>query len=174
MAAHQTPPSLGLILQARTLEWVAISFSNAGKWKVKVKSLSHVWPSATPWTAAFQATPSMGFSRQEYWSGLPLSSPWSCLEEGKLFVSSKQCQLLLCKQIWQNTQETIGAGINSGLLPFLLYSLYSFSHCDWMLTSQTVSIIHPYERAIGFEAFIYMTFLWVSLAWIFREHLGVF
>ena len=58
------------ILQARTLEWVAISFSNAGKWKVKVKSLSRVWPSATPWTAAFQAPPSMGFSRQEYWSGL--------------------------------------------------------------------------------------------------------
>ena len=63
------------ILQARTLEWVAISFSNAWKWKVKVKSLSPVWPSATPWTAAFKAPPSMGFSRQEYWSGLPLPSP---------------------------------------------------------------------------------------------------
>ena len=60
------------ILHARTLEWVAISFSNAWKWKVKVKSLSHVRPSATPWTAAFQAPPSMGFSRQEYWSGVPL------------------------------------------------------------------------------------------------------
>ena len=59
------------ILQARTLEWVAISFSNAWKWKVKVKSLSPVQPSATPWTAAFQAPPSMGFSRQEYWSGVP-------------------------------------------------------------------------------------------------------
>ena len=63
------------ILQARTLEWVAISFSNAWKWKAKVKSLSHVRPSATPWTAAFQAPPSMGFSRQEYWSGVPLPSP---------------------------------------------------------------------------------------------------
>ena len=60
------------ILQARTLEWVAISFSNAWKWKVKVKSLSHVWLLATSWTAAHQAPPSMGFSRQEYWSGLPL------------------------------------------------------------------------------------------------------
>ena len=57
------------ILKTRTLEWVAISFSSAGKWKVKVKSLSCVRPSATPWTAAFQAPPSMGFSRQEYWSG---------------------------------------------------------------------------------------------------------
>ena len=63
------------ILQARTLEWVAISFSNAWKWKVKVKSFSHVRLSATPWTAAYQAPPSMGFSRQEYWSGVPLPSP---------------------------------------------------------------------------------------------------
>jgi len=63
------------ILQARTLEWVAISFSNAWKWKVKVKSLSHVRLLATPWTAAYQAPPSMGFSRQEYWSGVPLPSP---------------------------------------------------------------------------------------------------
>ena len=63
------------ILQARTLEWVAISFSNAWKWKVKVKSLNRVWLFATPWTAAYQAPPSMGFSRQEYWSGLPLPSP---------------------------------------------------------------------------------------------------
>ena len=63
------------ILQARILEWVAISFSNAWKWKVKVKSLSCVWLSATPWTAAYQAPPSMGFSRQEYWSGVPLPSP---------------------------------------------------------------------------------------------------
>ena len=63
------------ILQAKTLEWDAISFSNASKWKVKVKSLSHARLLATPWTAAFQAPPSMGFSRQEYWSGVPLPSP---------------------------------------------------------------------------------------------------
>ena len=60
------------IIQARTLEWVAISFSNTWKLKVKVKSLSHVQPSATPWTAAHQAPLSMGFSRQEHWSGMPL------------------------------------------------------------------------------------------------------
>ena len=63
------------ILQARVLEWVAISFSNAWKWKVKVKSLSRVQLLATPWTAAYQAPPSMGLSRQEYWSGVPLPSP---------------------------------------------------------------------------------------------------
>ena len=63
------------ILQARTPEWVAISFSNAWKWKVKVKSLSRARLVATPWTTAHQAPPSMGFSRQEYWRGLPLPSP---------------------------------------------------------------------------------------------------
>ena len=63
------------ILQARTLEGVAISFSSAWKWKVKVKSLSRVWLLVTPWTAAYQAPPSMRFSRQEYWSGVPLPSP---------------------------------------------------------------------------------------------------
>ena len=72
-----SPPGSAIpgILQARTLEWVAISFFNAWKWKVKVKSLSRVWLLATPWTAAYQALPSMGFSRQEYWSWLPLPSP---------------------------------------------------------------------------------------------------
>ena len=63
------------ILQARTLEWVAISFSNEWKWKVKVKSLSPVRLFATSWTEAYQAPPSMGFSRQKYWSGVPSPSP---------------------------------------------------------------------------------------------------
>ena len=81
------------ILQARTLEWVSISFSNVGKWKVKVKSLSHVWLLVTSWTAAYQAPPSMGFSREEHWSGVPLPSlivPWTrikpvpCIERQSL------------------------------------------------------------------------------------------
>ena len=63
------------ILQARTLEWVAISFSSAWKWKVKVKSLSRVRLLATPGTVAHQAPLFMGFSRQECWSGVPLPSP---------------------------------------------------------------------------------------------------
>ena len=67
------------ILQARILEWVAISFSNAWRWKVKAEPLSRVWLWATPWTAAYRAPPSMGFSRQEYWSGVPLPSPLSNL-----------------------------------------------------------------------------------------------
>ena len=79
------------ILQARTLEWVAISFSNAWKWKVKVKSLSLVRPSATPWTAAFQAPPSMGFSRQEYWSAVPLPSP---IQYTNAYNNPLQCSCL--------------------------------------------------------------------------------
>ena len=65
------------ILQARTLEWVAISFSNAWKWKVK--SLSHIRLLATPWTPAYQAPPSMGFSRQKYWNGVPLPTTFKWL-----------------------------------------------------------------------------------------------
>ena len=71
------------ILQARTLEWVAISFSNAWKWKAKEKSLSCVRLSVIPWTAAYEAPPSMGFSRQEYWSGVPLPSPMHESEKRK-------------------------------------------------------------------------------------------
>ena len=77
MRPHRRQPTrlpIPGILQARTLEWVAISFSNAWKWKVKVKLLSRVWLFTTPWTAAHQAPLPMGFSRQEYWSGMPLTT----------------------------------------------------------------------------------------------------
>ena len=78
------------ILQARTLEWAAISFSNAWKGKVKVKLLSCVWLLATPWTTAHQAPLSMGLSRQEYWSGVPLPSPTSISRQALLASSSLQ------------------------------------------------------------------------------------
>ena len=79
------------ILQARTLEWVAISFSNAWKWKVKVKSLSRAWLLATPRAAAYQAPPSMVFSRQKYWSGVSLPSPtrtWKITQLGCIIVTA--------------------------------------------------------------------------------------
>ena len=86
-----SPPGSSVpgILQARALEWVAISFSNAWKWKVKGKSLSRAWLLATSWTAAYQAPPSLGFSRQEYWSGVPLPSPASFLRKCKAEASCK-------------------------------------------------------------------------------------
>ena len=88
-----SPPGSAVpgILQARTLEWVAIFFSNAWKWKVKVKSLSRVWLFVTPWTEAYQAPPSMGFSRQEYWSGLPLSL-------------KKRFSLIFLKSSWKTSE----------------------------------------------------------------------
>ena len=113
---HGSPPGSPVpgILQARTLEWVSISFSNAWKWKVKVKSLSRVRLVATPWTAAYQAPLSMGFSRQEYWSGVPLPS---------LHMGITRCQYqnqtdyILCSQRWrssiQSTKTRPGADCGS-------------------------------------------------------------
>ena len=91
-----SPPGSSVpgILQARILEWVAISSSNAWKWKVKVKSLSRAWLLATPWTAAYQAPPSMGFSRQEYWSGVPSPSLIMMEKTGKWISFLFYCSLL--------------------------------------------------------------------------------
>ena len=97
-----SPPSSHVpgILQARILEGVAISFSNAWKWKVKVKSLSRVQLLATPWTAAYQAPLSMGFSKQEYWSGLPFPSllvPWAGNDPGLLHWELRVFATLDCE-----------------------------------------------------------------------------
>ena len=86
------------ILQARTLEWVAISFSNAWKWEVKVKSLSRIWLLATPWTAAYQVPLPMGFSRQEYWSGVPL--PLAVIKTSTAMICSDVSLLMVCFGIW--------------------------------------------------------------------------
>ena len=96
-----SPPSSPIpgILQARTLEWVAISFSNAWKWKMKVKSLSRVRLLATPWIAAYQAPSSMGFSRQEYWSGVPLPSPQYVISISQLMGGM---QIKLSLFLWLN------------------------------------------------------------------------
>ena len=116
-------------LQARTLEWAAMSFSNAWKWKVNGKSLSRVWLLATPWTAAYQAPPSMGFSRQEYWSGMLLPSP------GVVLFS--------CKVVSKNT----GVGCHylvQGIFPTQGSNL-CLLHCRWILydwaTKKTSDII---------------------------------
>ena len=105
---RQQPPGSPVpgILQARTLEWVAISFFNAWKWKVKVKSLSRVGLLATPRTAAYQTPPSMGFSRQEYWSGVPIA--FSCLEirAWLRFIETGLCELIvsyLCQHLKINS-----------------------------------------------------------------------
>ena len=75
-----SPPGFPIpgILQARTLEWVTISFSNAWKWKVKGKLLSGVWFFTTPWTAAYQAPPPMGFSEPRVLEWVAIA--FSCLQ----------------------------------------------------------------------------------------------
>ena len=93
------------ILQARIPEWVAISLSSAWKWKVKVKSLSHVRLFVTPWTAAFQAPPSMGLPRQEQWSGVPLPSPPDCEEPAKVIQPSASQPLRYESFIWKFCQR---------------------------------------------------------------------
>ena len=105
--------SISGILQARILEWVAISFSNAWKWKVKVKSLSRARLFSTPWTAADQAPPSMGFSRQEYWSGLPLPSPQRKNSSPYFCYGPGICQLAGFISCWRREIEAMCQVISS-------------------------------------------------------------
>ena len=122
------------ILQARTLDWVAISFSNAGKWKVKVKSLSRVQLLGTPWTAAYQAPPSMGFSRHEYWSGVPLPSPWMML--GLLFWATGYTAMPLTdvKNTGETFPERVSEGLHLWLVDFEVHPCYSRKGDPWSLT----------------------------------------
>ena len=112
------------ILQARTLEWVVISFSNAWKWKVKVTLLSRVWLLATPWTAAYQAPLSMGFSRQEHWSGLSLPSQDGCWILSKTFFCI----------YWDNHMVFIFQFVN------VVYNI------DWFVNIE--EFLHPWDKAL--------------------------
>ena len=120
------------ILQTRTLEWVAISFSNAWKWKVKVKLLSCIQLFVTPWTAAYQAPPSLGFSRQEYWSGVPSPSPatlllthWILLH-GLLCCTRNEC--VKCLPPW-------------GLGTYCFFPGLSFSRCPGVFKTYFRSLL---------------------------------
>ena len=111
------------ILQEKTLEWVAIFFSSAWKWKVKLKSLSHVRLLATPWTAAHQAPPSVGFSRQEYWSGVPSPSltQW-------LTLTGVQCHLhsvFIYLEDWKLHNHPF-VSVSPVLIPMLSLKLLKF------------------------------------------------
>ena len=81
------------IFQARVLEWVAIAFSRHILLLLLLRRFSHVRLCATPWTTAYQAPPSLGFSRQEHWGGLPFPSPmhesekWSEVAQSCLTLS---------------------------------------------------------------------------------------
>ena len=127
------------ILKARTLEWVAISFSNAWKWKVKVKWLSRVQLGGTPWTAAYQAPLSMGFSRQEYWSGVLLPSLVQLFEA--LRIAAHQASLTCPSPIpraWSNSCPSslwCYPTISSSVIPLIYLWKYTFTCAVIVLSS---------------------------------------
>ena len=116
------------ILQATTLEWVAISFSNAWKWKVKVKSLSRVW---LLWTTAYQAPPSMGFSRQEYWSRLPLPSPDSRSRSTEMTILIFMYHRNSSVYIQEITLELWGENVLNILLEHGMIQASHIFCCQW-------------------------------------------
>ena len=151
------------ILQARTLEWVAISFSNAWKWKVKGKSLSHVQLLVTPSTVAHQAPHSMGFSRQEYWSGVPLPSPNIELVCNKYFNWINECPLSSFYLLSVTT---------TSYYQVTLLSLHGFSHVmssetfSNFITSFDLCLRHLYLFSpILFSRNIKEAFALISLIW---------
>ena len=112
-----------------------ISFSNAWKWQVKVKSLSHVWLVATPWTAAYQAPPSMGFSRQEYWSGVPLPS----LE---MMIRST----LFLQTLFQEISHCLRTKLNGNKKINRKNVLKIFSHLSIEIYYYYIWIHHPFDK----------------------------
>ena len=140
-------PVLG-ILQARTLEWVAVSFSNAWKWKVKVKSLSRVRLFTIPWTAAYQAPPSMGFSRQECWSGVPLPSPQLILETHNWVQASwYQINLVQTRKRGQVSQTQITDLKNHELNNLILHFYFLLDVVNAYPILKTCSYYSPYVKS---------------------------
>ena len=143
------------ILQARTLEWVAISFSNAWEWKVKLKSLSRVRLLATPWTAAYQSPPSMGFSRQECWSAVPLpSGPIPCFY----------------------AFSTSGSSMDSSLWNWSLYCFFGHLGTLWIHLSGTdhsvAETFHSIIRVDENSLYVIIVFFWLSRYSTLQEHLS--
>ena len=134
------PPGSAIpgILQARILEWVAISFFNAWKWKMKVKSLSRVRLLAIPWTAAHQDPLSMGFSRQEDWSGVPLPSP---------LTSYRQCHMSISRS-WSCRSSPPGMALSKCLQSHLFTpSLYQISSSTSSTSSTFLVLSSPFSVA---------------------------
>ena len=136
------------ILQARILEWVAISFSNEWKWKVKVKTLSHVRLLATPWTAAYKAPPSMGFSRQEYylvlnaWIGTLTVCPWPSY------------LTYLCSNFFMCQMEINGISCLEGYVIRKRLELYVIN----ISAVITTALLCGLSASVGYSLFIYFLF----------------
>ena len=145
MEPHQVPLSLGFSRQ-EPLEWVAISFSNAWKWKVKVKLLSRVQLLATSWTAAYQAPPSMGYSRQEYWSGLPLPSPtrkWFICKRCKFANHVFYIVLLLSRLVVTDSTTPWTATRQASLSFTISGNLLKLMSIELVMPSNHLILCHP-------------------------------
>ena len=132
------------ILQAQTLEWVAISFSNAWKWKVKGKSLNRIWLLAAPWTAAYQPPPSMGFSREEYWSGVPSPSPGTTLRYSQVtvYLIPDLCKALISshESRWHSVSIGISFDLNWTSHNLLIWVKLLNVYLAWLMA------IRPFEE----------------------------
>ena len=152
------------ILQARTLEWLAISFANAWKWKVKVKTLSHIRLLATPWTAAYQAPLSMGFSRQEYWSGVPLPSPMTDKTRLRHVLFIKQGQAVIFRNAHIIKLHTFLRGsvhFSSLILP-LFFRLHNLCQNIFRFTDYFLLPVQVYCWIFSVIFFILITLLFNS------------
>ena len=152
------------ILQAGTLEWVAISFSNAWKWKGKVKSLSRVRLLATPWTAAYQALPSLGFSRQEYWSGLPFPSPMHEMKSESVVTQS--CPTLRDPMYCSPPGSPVPGILQARILEWVAIS--SSNVWKWKVKVKSLSCVRlvatPFYQALTRKAYIVLTANGIKLA----------
>ena len=154
------------ILQARTLEWVAISFSNAWKWKVKGKSLSRVRLFTTPWTVAHQAPLSIGFSRQEYWSGVPLLLNTSVLHVSFQLLSF--CLILL--------RDSCFAIVLHIFLIFLYYhNILNIAIFNWIPANTSNWLVIVFLFTINFTVLSFLSkpiviFVWIQDTAHFQEN----
>ena len=166
---HGSPPGSSIpgILQTGTLEWVAISFSNARKWKVKVKSLSPVQLLATPWAAAYQAPPSMGFSRQEYWSGVPLPSPSWPIDVDKMET--------VTDFIFLGSNITVDNDYSHEIKWFLLLGRKTMANLDSILKNRDITLptkVHTVKAVVFSSSHVQMWELdhkecWAPKNWCF-------
>ena len=135
------------ILQARTPEWVAMSFSNAWQWKVKVELLSRVWLFPTPWTAAYQAPLSLGFFRQEHWSGLPLPSPYGQWANAHINLDSVK--------LTSNCQQKDKLGLFSYNTALTTYALLALQiNCSESVSSKPFYLLNG-NRGVPSQRFFY-------------------
>ena len=158
MAAHQAPPSLGFSRQAH---WRGLSFpspiheTEKWKWKVKVKSFSHVRLFMSPWTSAYQVPPSMGFSRQGYWSGVPLPSKLAQIKRDWKGVKGNIIRNQIChlKIQLENKKQAVSAVAGGAVFSTLCICFVLLFLCR---KAFSVNSDHPYCACFFWKGWLYL------------------